>query len=1109
MSEEQGGRRARARLAGALAAGAIAAVVLAGSIGQASADDVFGPSFGVEPINGGTGTQAPPALPGLTHAFWAGTCDRATAPPPGQSIAGGLGTRPVKAWVPEGDQRYDFRQVDAPAVAPHCLDWGVEAAYPCSAGVHPCPATNLWRTAPPPNGLPAWRLAPVRRAGAHPDVTAMFHLARNRNDDPTSAFPGFVDGAADNVIAELPTGFGGDPTAVPKCTAEQFAVKPLLCPPQTQVGILHLRTEAPPATAANIGNTESAVHPVYNLEPRHGNLAEFGVAYLSNEQTTTARIVAKARTQGDFGVTTFVSQLPAVLPIISQQITLWGIPWAASNDLWRAPQSAERIPREGLAPADRRSYDPTWGAIRPFISNPTECTGAPLNTRLLLSSYEDPAPFDAAGFPAWPHPNWKQASVSAPSVTACDKPPFAPSVELDGTSPLADAPSGLSARVRLPANDDPPAGVASNPDDAAGAPAHWRSDAGLASAQLRSAVVTLPEGLSVNPSGATGLEACSDEQFGMVADGTPPLFDNDDPFDGKGAECPAGSRLGKVSVDTPVLEQPLDGDLVLGTPRSTDPQSGQMFRLFIVARSVERGLVAKVAGSAVADPGTGRLTTTFAQNPRVPFELIDVRLKGGERGALATPPRCGSAPWSAALTPWTAPQKAASSQAAALDVSARCASAFAPSLLAGSAPRTGGGHGAFTLRLGREDGDQWLAGASVRLPRGLLAAVGQVPLCTDAQASADACPAASRIGSVDASAGAGDPFVLERKGAAYLTEGYKGAPYGMAVSVPVEAGPFRGQFALGTIVVRQALRIDPDTAEVTAVSDPLPLIHHGIPLRARSVTVTVDRPRFVVNPTDCSRKQVEATLTSAEGATSVQTQPFYASGCASLPFRPKLGLRLTGRRQVKTGKHPGVRATLTQPAAQAGIEQARVRLPSALALDPENAQALCEFEEGTKPDLERRCPKGSIIGRARAVSPLLGRPLAGDVYFVKNVRIDERTGNRIRTLPMIVVALRGEVAINVRGESSTSKRGALVSTFASLPDAPISRFELSVKGGSNGILAVTRTRRAPIRLCARPKSHVAEVDMDGHNGRRHDFNRRMTTPCPKATRRGGSTRGSR
>jgi hypothetical protein len=373
-------------------------------------------------------------------------------------------------------------------------------------------------------------------------------------------------------------------------------------------------------------------------------------------------------------------------------------------------------------------------------------------------------------------------------------------------------------------------------------------------------------------------------------------------------------------------------------------------------------------------------------------------------------------------------------------------------------------------------------------------------LCSNAQANAGNCPTGSKIGTVDAKAGAGTPFVLEEKGEVFLTEGYKGGAYGLAVKVRAIAGPFRNELELSPIVVRQAIHVDRRTAQVTAVSDPFPQIWHGVPLRVREVTVLVNRDQFMLNPSNCSTEQIGAAITSAQDTVANLANPFAAAGCAGLPFKPKLTLALTGRKQTTTGKHPGVKATVTQTGiGEAGIRKAEVRLPKSLALDVDNAQALCEFADGTKPDLENHCPKGSIVGRARATTPLLNQPLAGNVYFVKNVRTDPKTGNTIRTLPMIIVALRGEIAINLVGESNTTKSGKLVNTFDEVPDAPVSKFNLNIQGGRNGILAVTRTRRSLINLCT--GRHTAEADMDGHNNRRHDRDIRMKTPCAKRSKK--------
>jgi hypothetical protein len=1085
--------------AAALAAACVLSMLLASSAGAA-----FGDIFGVAPVNQ-PGAQTAPAFPG-DKVFWAGTCDRYSAPGLGVPISGGVGSRPPTVDVPANDTtQHAHVNVPAPAVAPHCIDWGTEAEYPCSSGTSPCPGTNLWE----PGKEPSWRLAPVTRAGAHPDATAVFHFARHQ--DPTQ-YQGYVDGAVDDIVARLPAGFLGDPRSVPKCTAEQFAVNHLECPPKTQVGVLTVRIESPPAVGGSLGRTDTELLPVYNLEPREGKLAEFGVAYLSTEKAATARIVAKARTNGDFGVDTFVSQIPAVLPLISQQITLWGVPWAASNDAWRAPAGTERIPQPGYDSGDGVSYDPSWGPVKPLISNPTECSDLQLSTRLLLDSYQDQALLTPEGYPAFPaDPTWKSADALADPITGCEKPPFGPGFTLSPDSSVADAPTGLAADLSLPQNDDPPVGVEDDPDDASGAPAYWRSDDGLATSQLEGTVLTLPEGVSVNPSGATGLKGCTDAQMGMVQDGSPPLFNNDDPFDDKpGVECPDGSRIGTVQVDTPLLEEPLDGDIVLGMPRKTDhdgnpatpprldPESGQMFRLFIVVRSVERGLVAKIAGSSTVDEATGQIVTTFRNNPRVSFENLHVDVKGGSKGLLAMPQRCKSSTWSSLFTPWTAAHGGGGlpvTDGGTFLTNQRCAFGFAPKVKAGVSSRQAGGTGSFAFRFSREDGEQWLRSASAKLPTGLLGSVRDVPLCTSVQAAAKACPATSRIGFVDGTAGSGDPFVLEKKGSVYLTEGYKGAPYGLLVSVPVEAGPFTGAFALDPIVVRQALHVDPTHASATVVSDPIPSIWFGIPLRGREVTVKVDRAGFIRNPTGCELKQIHGTFTSTEGVTAAASVPFRAVGCENLGFKPRLSMRLTGKRQTKTGGHPGIRAQLTMPAAgQANVKATTVRLPKAFALDTRNAE-VCDYEESLKDDL--KCPASTIVGRARAVSPLLKGPLAGNVYFAENKRINE-FGRQVATLPSLVVALRGEVSLNVRANTDAVPGKALITTFPAVPDAPVSKFNLNI--GANGPLQITRTLSGKrIDICK--GRQTAEADFDAHNGRVRDLNVRMKTPCPKAKKK--------
>jgi hypothetical protein len=743
-------------------------------------------------------------------------------------------------------------------------------------------------------------------------------------------------------------------------------------------------------------------------------------------------VLASVRSDDDYGVTAFAPRLSSGIDrVYGGYAFLEGFPSAAGG--------------------------------KAFLANPTECSGDELPTLISVSSWHDRT-FSAP------------VADDSPPVAGCELVPFEPVTSVVPSSSVPDSASGLDVSIDLPQDGLDEAGE-------------------LATSHLKKTVVRLPEGFSVNPSGATGLAGCSDAQIGLKSKAEP--------------TCPDAAKLGTVSVTSPLIDQSLEGVMYLGTPKSTDPMSGEMLRLFLVVRNDRFGLLVKLPGSATADPSTGRLTATFDENPRVPFDHLEVKLRGGSRGVLATGQDCGPAATSTTLSPWSG--TADVTQDSPFNLVGGCDLGFSPKVVAGSSNAKARGNGAFSFKFSRGDGEQWVDGLTVELPRGLLASVKNVPLCSNGQAAAGVCPESSRIGSVDGTAGSGNPFVLEQKGSAYLTEGYKGCPYGLVVKVPVVAGPFDGttpETDLGDIVVRQGVCVDRTTAEVSVISDPIPTIWHGIPLRIRSVTVAVDRPGFMLNPSDCSAKQVGATFHSQRDAASNASVPFQASGCAGLPFKPKLTLELAGRKQIGTGKHPGVKAQVTQQgASEAGIEQVVVRLPKSLALDPENAQALCEFTDGTKRDLENRCPKGSIVGRARAMTPLLNRPLTGNVYFVKNVRTDPKTGNQIRTLPMIIVALRGEIAVNLKGESSTLKNGRLVNTFANIPDAPISQFNLNINGGQNGILAVTRTRRAKINLCA--GRQVAEADTDAQNGRRHDTDIRMKTPCTKKQTKAAKLRAKR
>jgi hypothetical protein len=875
------------------------------------------------------------------------------------------------------------------------------------------------------------------QAGGHADFTTEFAINSHISEIGTRV----SDADTRTFVADLPAGLLGNPNATPKCAQFDFNDRPLDpfspeggCPASTQVGVV----------AVTLSGTGAPITvPVFNMAPRHSGETA-GLAFLVPLADFPVQIGLRVRTESDYGITARSDDLRHFIPIIRVKMTLWADPSDASHDAQRFPQAygdgslhcgvpcvpgiVDLNPNPGLPP-------------RPYLTNPTRC-GVPLTTHATAVAY---------GFPDSPA-TAESTLFAAGGLGGCDLVPFQPWLEVTPRSRAVDSPSGFDVEVSMPPSDDP-----DTPDQS----------------HLRRAVVTLPEGVSINPSAAQGLVACTDDQLNIGTAGP--------------AECPNASKVGSVEIESAPL--PGDGKLI-GHVYQRPQLPDETFRVVIVAEG--HGVNAKIPGVIRPDASTGQITGLFDETPQVPFSKMSVRLDGGDRAVLVMPPRCGSHATSGVFTPWSG--QPAVTRLVAFDTSwdgagTACPAAlpFDPSVEAGSREATAGAKAAFVVRVQRPDRNQELRAMTVKTPTGLAAYLRGVALCRSAEAAAGTCADASRIGTATSGAGAGShPFYLGGK--VFLTEGYKGAPYGMSIVVPAIAGPFN----LGNVVVRAAIHVDRRTAALTVVSDQLPRILAGVPLRLRDIRVAIDRAGFAVNPTSCDPKTVVTSLESYGGASATRSSALRMDDCAALGFKPRLALRLTGAKQRRTGGHPGVRASVRQGGGQAGIERVQVTLPKALALDPDNAGALCEFADGTSANPEQRCPAGSKVGRAKAVSPLLNRPLVGDVFFVKNVRTNKRTGAQIRTLPMLVVALRGEIAINLRGTASV-KRGRLVSTFAQVPDAPIRAFNLNLKGGNNGILAVTGSARGPLNLCA--AKQTAEVDIDAHNGRSADRDITVRTPC--------------
>jgi hypothetical protein len=898
-------------------------------------------------------------------------------------------------------------------------------------------------------------------AGGHPyDATTSFSFPRNPHAS-------IVTGVEDvrNIWVELPPGFVGAAAAASRCTLTQLQREFEHCPAASRVG-----------TATITGGAGVVTSPLYNMMPEKGYPAEFAFKYLNASVASYPQLRPRG---GGYGLNVTVPGTGAY-NIVGASVTLFGVP----------------SQRNGVG-----------GPPMPFLSNQSDCLDARPTTKIYADSWQHPARMASDGTPDLTDPNWKSSAAPAPAITGCDNPlladQFTPSIGAGptsadaGGSSAADTPSGYHVDLTFPQSNDP-----TDPDAV--------FDPSVPQApQLKDATVTLPAGVAVSPSAADGLDGCSD-----VPGNDQVNLDSISPV-----TCPEASKIGSVVATSPLLAsrdpetdavtgaESLGGDVYLIKPHpgDLDPSGNQdgTFRLLIQLNSERYGLNAKVPGIVTADKASGRLVARFTDNPQLPVKHLSLTFKSGDRAPLVNPTTCGAATTSGVFTPWSrggtrtdgvvVPGTPDATDSSSFDVSwdgkgAGCPGVlpFGPAMTAGTASDQAGASSPFTFDLTREDRTDVFKDVNVSLPGGLLAAVKGVPLCSDTDANAGRCPVASRVGSATVAAGSGgSPFYL-RDQPVSLTGPYKGAPYGLAIAVRAVAGPFD----LGTVVVRQALNIDPDDAHVTVVSDPLPTIRDGVPLRVRRINVTVDRPGFMRSPTSCASKAIGASIGSLGGQSVDLSSPFAVDGCSKLPFAPKLAMRLTGSKETKVGGHPGVEALLMQRPGEAALKSAEVTLPLSLALDPDHAASknLCEYTDG----LADRCPQKSVIGTATAISPLLKAPLTGKVFFVKGVRTDPKSGRQIRTLPTLLLELRGEVSLNLRATSSVPDNKHLVSTFAMIPDAPLSSFALKLDSGNNGILVVTDGAN----VCAdTEKPFLSAV---AQNGKRVDAPTNLTPDCPLA-----------
>lgn len=885
--------------------------------------------------------------------------------------------------------------------------------------------------------------SPATLAGSHPfsmsTTIAMNTVVEGATESPEEALK--------DLEVKLPEGFVGIPTATARCSAADFAdldksLEPPLpnCPDESAVGYAIVAAAFNPFP---VGGAEGGAVPLYNLEPAPGSVAKFGFVFISVPVTLEVKVSEELPHR----VVALVRNAAQPLLFYGSTLTLWGNPNSPVFDPIRghclAGRDSSGLLSRGNCPV------PLGTPELPLLTAPRACEG-PLSSNFTAASWQQPGIFVS------------RTSESALEFEGCEELEFTPEATLGLSEKGAARPTGLDFEMDI--EDE---GIVSTVKRA-------QSD-------VKRIRVELPAGVTLNPSAADGMAGCSTAQLeAETLDSVP------------GEHCPAASKIGDVSVTSPLVDEDLDGAIFVAT--SDDPTTAargaenpldSFLATYMVLRNRNLGVIVKQSGKIDANPVTGQLTAIFDELPQLPFGHLEAHFRDGPRAPLVTPFKCGAHVARIEETPWANPAGSLV-ESVPFEFEGPCPAAdpgpFAPSFSAGTAQSAAGSHSPFSIHLSRGDGEAELTRLSIQLPPGLTGKLAGIVRCSEGaiavargktgrqELANPSCPASSQVGHLLAGAGIGSSLTYV-PGKLYLAGPYGGAPFSVVVVTPAVAGPFDA----GNVVLRQALQLDPSTARVTidaANSDPIPRILKGVPLRLRDLRLFVDRPNFILNPTNCEPSAITAGTTGVGPELpgvgevfSTRTARFQASNCAALSFKPKLALSLKGK--TTRGGHPALRATMTARPGDANIGRVSVVMPPSAFIDQAHISNPCtrvQFAVG-------QCPPGSVLGRARAVTPLLDQPLEGPVYF--------RSNGGERDLPDIVVDLNGEAHITLVGFIDSVQRkgiGRIRTIFQTVPDAPVTKFVLALKGGRRGLLQNSRN------LCA--GKQVARVQMNAQNGRR-------------------------
>jgi uncharacterized repeat protein (TIGR01451 family) len=901
---------------------------------------------------------------------------------------------------------------------------------------------------------------PMTQAGGHPNfLTTTLLLNNQRNESVGTEFKPVAP--TKDLEFYLPLGMLGNPSVTEPCPASLVQVHEEVsgCPPSSRVG-----SALPMILNVIFANTRDPtnVHGIYSMQPEKGYAAEF--AFGSNGITffTYASVV---RRDGAYVLRIEIPGVPPVAALLGLVATFYGdIQEHYSNS------SEEFVSDRGA-----------------FLTDPSDCgaSGAALNATAEIDTWVDPASLGG--------PTYSQSHPVFSGLEGCDllssgfsaTLAAAPNTLVAGSTTQADEPSGYKLDLETPQAPN--------------------SGTGLGSPPYKSVDFTFPEGTSLSPGAANGLVACS--ATGPNGIDIPSETPRSATEAGEGEEigpdglaqpsaghCPSSSEVGTAHASTPLLREELQGHLYLAEPgcgnaahpnpcTSEDAANGTLYRLYLELEAPERGVIIKLPGKALANPMTGRITTVFEGTPQFPVSNLVVETSGGPRASLANSQSCGTATTTGLITSWSSPQTLPATPSGSFNVTG-CSGAFAPAFSAGTTSTQAGAHSPFTFTLKREDREQDIDAISTTLPAGLLASVANVTQCPEPQAATGNCSASSEVGTTTVGVGSGqDPFY--DTGHVYFTGPYDGDPFGLSVVIAADAGPFN----LGTVIVRVGLHIDPSTAQVTATSSPFPQIIDGVPLRIRTVNVTLSNPAFMFNPTSCSGSSITGTVASTQGAKAAVSSPFATSGCRNLPFRPKFSASTAGRASKASGASLDVRVT-SKGGPQAGggeanIKSVKVDLPKQLPSRLTTLQKACtEAQFNANP---AGCPAASDVGTASASTPILAHPLAGPAYLVSH-------GGA--AFPDLEIILQGEGVELVLDGNTNIKKGITSSDFKTVPDAPISSFELKLPTGKFSVLGSNLSPGAKYDFCGQALAMPAEIM--GQNGAVVKQTTKVgVTGCPK------------